>query len=410
MIMFIFTSGVNVINFAYHIVMGRILGPSEYSIVALIISIFIISTSITSTVQTAAAKYSSVYFIENNSSKIRNLFLELTKGVLIVTFIIFIIILIFIKEIQFFLKINSIKQIILLGLMIIFGSQLSIGRGILQGIKKFVHLGINQVVENLLKFIFGIILVYLGLKSNGAALGILLGLLFAFLLVLLPIKGIITRKIINNRNDIFEKSKIDIKEFYRNILLILAITIVFSFFSYSDIILVKHFFSANEAGYYSAAIQIGKIILFFPMAVGIVILPRLSEKKAKKEKLLSTVINGLLLITAISFLLLIFYYFYSETIVKLMFGIQYLQASNLVFKYGLFMALISLINLETYYFIITDKFIYLILLIFFLIEQFTMIFIFHNSLSIIIFILLINATVLFFISLFLIFYFERKQN
>jgi len=408
-LMFIFTSCVNILNFIYHIVMGRVLGPSEYSILALFISIFIISTTVTSTIQTAIAKYSSIYFTENNNSKIRYLFLEITRGVLIATGLIFILILIFVRKIQIFIKIESISQIIILGLMIITGAQLSIGRGILQGVVKFGHLGFNQILENGLKLLIGILFVYLGFKSIGAVAGFLIALVVSFLFIFWPIKNILRKNNKLNQNDAYDENKIDVRTFYRNILLILAITIAFAIISYSDIIMVKHFFSSKDAGYYSAAIQVGKIILFFPMAVGIVILPKLSEKIVKKEKLLGIVLKGLLLITLLSSIILIFYYFYSETIVKLIFGSQYLPAAELIFKYGIFMALVSLINLEIYYFIATDRFIYLIVLILILIEQLSMIFIFHNSLSIIIWILLLNAFALFLISLFLIFYFEKKR-
>ena len=409
--LFFFTTGINIINFIYHIVMGRILGPSEYGVLALVISIFIISNSVASTIQTASAKYSSIYYIENNLFKIRSLFLELTKGVLIVTFLIFAIILIFIRKLQVFLNLDSINQIILLGLIIILGSQLMIGRGILQGTKKFIFLGINQLLENLLRLIFGLILVYLGIRSTGATTGILFGLLITFLLLLLQIKNIITR----NKNDIkkisiYKENRISIKTFYKSILFILMTNIIFSIISYSDISLVKHFFTATEAGYYSAVNQIGKIILFFPLSVGLVILPRLSEKIAKKIKLLAAILKGLLLVTLLSFIFLIFYYFFPKTIVKIMFGNNYLPSAKFVFQYGLFMAFIALINLELYYFIVTDRFIYLIILVFFLIEQLAMIFLFHSSLNIIIIILLLNAAALFFISFLLILYFEKKQK
>lgn len=409
LIMFIFTSAVNILNFVYHIVMGRMLGPSEYSTLALFISIFIISVTIISTFQTAAAKYSSIYFTENNDSKIRYLFLEITKSVAIATGVLFIIILIFIKRIQFFLKIESITQIILLAFMIVIGAQLYIGRGILQGVKKFGHLGLNQVLENGLKLLIGILFVYLGFKSIGAIAGFLMALIVSFLFIFWPIKDILRKKKMLDKNDLNDENKIDIKAFYRNMLLMLAITVAFAFISYSDIILVKHFFSSTDTGYYSASIQIGKIILFFPMAIGLVVLPRLSEKIVKKEKLLGIMLKGLLLIALLSSIILVLYYFFPQTIVKLIYGIQYLPAAGLIFKYGLFMALVSLINLEIYYFIATDRFIYLIILIIILIEQLTIIFIFHSSLIIIIWILLLNALVLFLIGLLLIFYFEKKR-
>lgn len=407
LILSVFTSLVNIINFIYHILMGRILGPSEYSTLALIVSFLIIITYITSTIQTFIAKQSAIYFVENKNDQLRKLIRKFSLWVLIITFTIFFIITISMKYIKTFLNVNSLIPILMLGLIIIISSQLSIGRGVLQGTKKFIHLGSNQLLENVLKLILGIIFIYLNLKSIGAIIGIVIGLLISFIIVYLPIKNNLKSTLDNINKSSNHKDLKNEDMFRRSIFYTITMTVVFAIISYSDIVLVKHFFLPLESGYYSAINQIGKIILFSPMAIGMVILPRLSEKKVKKKKLLNTILKGLLLVSITSFVFLIFYFFYSENIVSLMFGKEYISASSLVFNYGLFMTFIALISLQLYYFIVMDKFIYLIILLFFLVEQITMLFFFHSSLNVIILILLINSIVLFSLSLFLIFYYER---
>ena len=282
-IMFIATSAVNIINFFYHIIMGRLLGPSEYGILTSIISFLFITTAIAGTIQTTSAKYAAVYLAEGNIGKVRSFFYQITKRLLIFTVVIFIIIIVFVNKITSFLKIDSIYPLIFLGIMIIEGSLISIGRGTLQGIKKFRSLGINSVLEVLLKLILGIVLVYFGFKTDGAIFGFMLATLLSYLFIFIPLRRVLMRK-----GDNIVDSKIDIKRFYKSIFFILISTIIFSLLSYTDIILVKHFFSSHDTGFYSAAAQIGRIILFFPGAVGVVIFPRLSEKHTKKENINST--------------------------------------------------------------------------------------------------------------------------
>ena len=83
--------------------MGRILGPSEYSTLALIVSFLIIITYITSTIQTFIAKQSAIYFVENKNDQLRKLIRKFSLWVLIITFTIFFIITISMKYIKTFL-------------------------------------------------------------------------------------------------------------------------------------------------------------------------------------------------------------------------------------------------------------------------------------------------------------------
>jgi len=404
-IMFIATSVVNITNFFYHIIMGRLLGPSEYGVLTSIISFLFISSAIMATVQTTSARYASVHMAQDSIVKIKSFFYSITKRLLVFSVVIFIVIIVLLNKITSFLKIDSIYPIIFLGIMIIEGSLISVGRGTLQGIKKFKSLGINSVLEVLLKLILGIILVYFGFKANGAIFGFMLATLLSYLFIFLPLRNVLIKKI-----DSGIDSKVDIREFYKSIFFILISTIIFSLISYTDIILVKHFFSSSDTGFYSAAAQIGRIILFFPGAVGVVIFPRLSEKYTKKENINITFFKGSAIIALISVGFLIVYYFFPEFLMNLIYGSKYLAASGLIFRYGIFMTFISLVTLQIFYFISIGRYWYLIYSFFILIEQIAVIWLYHNNLGLILLILIINSFVLFLLNLILIIFYSRKTK
>jgi len=44
--------------------------------------------------------------------------------------------------------------------------------------------------------------------------------------------------------------------------------------------LVTHFFSAGQAGIYNAAATLGKVVIFLPMAVSFVMLPKVAKNHA----------------------------------------------------------------------------------------------------------------------------------
>ncbi|MBL7060697.1 MAG: oligosaccharide flippase family protein [Actinobacteria bacterium] len=404
-IMFIATSVVNLINFLYNIVMGRMLGPSEYGVLVSITSLLYISGTIGATVQTTLAKNSSSYLANDDLNKVRILFYLITKRLFIITVIIFIIILIFINQITAFLKLNSIYPLIFLGIMIVVSSLVAIGGGVLQGIQNFKSLGIISILVVLLKLGLGVILVYVGFKSGGAIFGLMLATLFSYFFILIPLRKILWKKDNKAIDD-----KINLKKFYKNISLILISTILISILAYMDIVLVKHFFTSYETGQYSAAAQIGRIILFFPGAISIVIFPRLSEKFTKKESVRNTVIKSLAIILAVSVVFLIFYYFFPKLVIGIIYGKQYLLASTLVFKYGIFMTLISMINLQIFYFIAIDKFWYLISLLIIVILQISLIWIYHMNLDIVIWILVFVSFIFFLVNSILMFLNIKKAD
>ena len=404
-IMFIFSSLTNFINFIYHIIMGRLLGPSEYGVLASVLSFLFIAGAISFTIGTTSTKYASTCLAEHSTAKIKSFFYLITKRILLFTIIILAVILLFLNRFIDFLKIDSVFPLIFLGIMIIENSLIAIGRGTVQGMKKFKSLGINLLLEAILKLGLGFILVYAGLRASGAILGFMLATLFSYFLIFLPLKSVLR---VRNSEDI--KSSIDIKKFYKDIFFILISTILISLFSYTDIILVKHFFSSYETGYYSAAAQIGRIILFFPGAVSLVIFPRFSEKFAKKEKNYYTLMKSLAMAFVISAFFLIFYFLWPELIVRVIYGSVYSDAAGLVFRYGIFMTLVSLIYLQVYYFISIEKFWFLIYFFLIIIEQIILIWVFSDSINSILLILIINSIILFLFNLLLIFIDNKRTE
>ena len=393
-IVFIAASIVNLINFFYQIIMGRILGPSEYGVLTALISLLYISGALTGALQTSVIRYVSAYNAQNNMFKIKNFFNKITIRFFILACVFFVLLLSLLKPITSFLRMESSLPLIILGIVIIEGSLASVTGGIVQGTGRFKVLGFNSILGASLKLTLGILLIYMGFKSLGAIIGILLSILIAYLIIFLSIKDIMRIKITNNID-----SSIDIKDFYKSIILILISTILLTLISYFDIVLVKHFFSSENTGYFSAASQIGRIILFFPGAVGIVIFPRLSEKFEKNESLRGTFLKSFLILLFTSILFLILYFFFPEFITKIMFGNSYIYASKLILLYGLFMTIIGFINLQILYFISIKKFWYLIYFFVFFIIEVILIFNYHKTLKMVLLIEILISVLIFIINI-----------
>ena len=390
-IIFIASSLANLINFFYQVIMGRLLGPSEYGVLTTMISLLYIAGAITGTFQTSVTRNVSAYTAQDNKYKIKKFFDKITIRFFILSCFIFILLISLLKPIKSFLNMESSLPFIILGVAIILGSLNSVSSGIIQGMGRFKTLGLNTILGTFLKLILGILFIYLGFKTFGAIVGILLSMIIAYLVILFSIRDVVRLKIPDNID-----SSIDLKAFYKSTTMILISTILLTVISYIDIVLVKHFFSAQDTGYFSAASQIGRIILFFPGAIGIVIFARFSEKFEKKESLKGTILKSYLILSFTSIFFLLLYFFFPEFITRLMYGIGFIDvASKLIFLYGLFMTIVGFINLQVLYFISIRKFWYLICLFMFIMLEIILIFNYHHTLKMVLWIEIIASLVIF---------------
>ena len=374
--------------------MGRILGPSGYGELNTLISLLFISGAITGTFQTSVTRYISAYNAQNNVYKIKIFFIKITIRFFILSCLIFILLLLLLKPIAFFLNMQSSLPLIILGVIIVQGSLSSVITGVIQGMGRFKALGFNSILSTSLKLVLGIFFIYLGFKSFGAVIGIMLSALIAYLIFFLSIKDILRLKIPSNID-----SSIDIKNFYKSTIMILISTVLITLISYFDIVLVKHFFSSESAGYFAAASQIGRIILFFPGAIGIVIFPRFTEKFEKNERLRGTFLKSFFILLVCSIFFLVIYFFFPEIITRIMYGTVFVNdSSKLIFLYGLFMALIGFINLQIFYFISMKKYWYLIYLFTLFIVEIILIFNYHNTVTSILWIEISISSLIFFVN------------
>ena len=185
----------------------------------------------------------------------------------------------------------------------------------------------------------------------------------------------------------------------------IAITSLYS----SDVILVKHFFSDLEAGFYSSVSLIGKILFFGSLSISQVMFPKLVELKSKNQVSKKLFYKSLALISSLLIFALIICFLFPELIIKILFGKSFLPASGLIAPFGLFMALISLIYLTSLYHLSVNKHSFIYILFSALILESALIYFIHTSLlQIVLTISIITFAV--FIILLLLVIFEKTEK
>jgi O-antigen/teichoic acid export membrane protein len=169
-------------------------------------------------------------------------------------------------------------------------------------------------------------------------------------------------------------------------------------------ILVKLFFSSEEAGFYSLAQMLGKIFLFLPAAISIVMLPRASGLHDQKADTTSTLKRSMFYSLALCLIALIGYNLFPGLVLNILSGKALPESILLGRFFSVSMTFFVFLYILTTYFISIEDLRFIKYLAFFTFLQFLGIFVFHKSLIQVQLVMCVNAAILFIIHMYLAFF------
>lgn len=376
----------NILNYLYHLLMGRMLGPVSYGELAAIISLLSLLGIVPAAVSLVIIKYVSA---AKSLKETSNLVAWLKAKAFKVSLIFSIAIIFLSPFISSFLHINKSLYVILAALSFLFSLQSLINRSILQGLIMFKEMVITVLIENSIKLMVSIVLIYFGFRVGGA--------MFAFVVAAL-VGWFATNLYLRNKiNDSFNDLP-KIKSMLIFTIPVLIQTASLASLYSSDVLLVKHFFSPHEAGIYAAMSTLGKIILFGSGPISTVMFPIVSKRQAVGQNYSKIFKVSLLGTALLAIAILLIYYLLPNIVITGLYGSQYLEASNLLVWFGIFITLFSLSSLFTNYYLSLGKSNVVIFPFIAAILQIIMIWFWHQNLFIVILISIL-ITALLFISL-----------
>jgi O-antigen/teichoic acid export membrane protein len=391
---------VNIFNLVFWLYMVRKLVPEDYGALNTLISVFIFFSMPTLILQTVIMRFVSKYMAQGSEEHIRVFLAYFLKKIAYFLFGMIVVIICFGQPMAHFLQIEGKGVFYLIAVGILFSSLGSIALGALSGLQKFNEVAINSVSMGIAKLVVGFFLVAIGFRVFGALAGFVIsyvvGLgvsIFQLPPWLKKFKGHIDHGIL------------DTKEIASYFLPVGLCTFSFYALTNMDVVLVKHFFSPLQAGYYSVAQMVGKIVLFIPTAVGVVMFPKVVDSHVKNgntkiilKKCLGAV--GFLcgVATVGTFLFPIF-------ILKLLTGHSHPEAVALVKYFSLCMGFFALVNIFMLYHLSLHRMGYVYALAVLTVCQFLGICFFHQSLKDVLLILLVFSVALFCLGI----HFSRKE-
>lgn len=332
-LMVIGSNSVNALNYLYHLVVGRMLGPSIYGELAALISVIGLLSIVPGAFGIVITKYISG---AKSEAEVINLASWLKASVFRSSVILFVLILAMSPFATNFLHIDSVSYLILIAVSFLFSLSSSINRSILQGLLNFRDFVITILVENFSKLLLSILFIYFGFQLFGAMFALVISAVVGWFLTNIYLKKYFTAHFSTPHN---------IKSVFKFtppvIIQSIAVTSLYS----SDIILVKHFFPAHDVGIYAALSTLGKIIFFGSGPIAAVMFPLVSSRNSKGQKYVKIFLFSLIATLALAAFVLGIYWLLPAFAIKLLYGSSYIEASGLLIWFGFFMTLFTLSSL-----------------------------------------------------------------
>jgi O-antigen/teichoic acid export membrane protein len=266
-IMLVGSGLVSVVNFGYNVAVARMLGPAAFGHAAAAVTLLMLVSAITLSFQLVCAK-----FVARNETSAGRAFVysALTKRAWRIGIALGSTLVLCSGFVARYLNLPSTWIVILLAFGIAFYIPLGAKRGGLQGICSFSRLSWNFILEAAAKFAGAMLLTHFGFGVLGAVAAVSISVMLAYFFPAVPrelkVRGV-------------RELPASFREGMQAIVFFTGQVVI----NNVDILLVKHFFTSDQAGLYAAIALVGRVIYFASWSVVSAMFPISAGAKPKDE-------------------------------------------------------------------------------------------------------------------------------
>ncbi len=274
----------NVLNYAFLLAMSQVLSSSAFALFAALFGAVYLASALANTAQTSIAAATAGLDTRKGEAVVA----DAARRLLLATLPFVVVVVVAARPVAVFLHSDDLTSIGLTGAAIWLTLFAAVGYGALQGTGRFGLLSVGLTVASAGRLLIGGALVWHGMGVQGALLGIVLGMACSAALVLAPFAPALRRK-----SDLSSTVRMPM-------LAALLTSVAIATPTSADVLLARHFFSADQAATYAAVSVLGKISIFAPMAVALILFPEFVRRAAGGEAARPLLRIGLLSTAAVA--------------------------------------------------------------------------------------------------------------
>jgi len=391
-IMFVSNGLSSFLNLIYQLVMLRLLSRDIFASLSSLLSLFGIISVPAMAFTIMVTKYVSSNNARNESRQLKAVWQRLFIHSFLFSLGVLAVVAIFSSSITNFLQINSVTSVIILGGILFVSGITPIINGGLQGLEKFKWLAAFSVLAGVLRL--AVSAGFLRFMPRAPLDAVLLGFLVSGLVCTAASLGPLSFLLKTKARD----EDVDLRQPYLYVLPTFIVSLCAALLTNIDMVLVKHFF-LTEAQDYSVAQLIGKIVLFIPGMIYMVMFSRASNLYASRQGSRDILKRSVLFAFGLCLFAVVLYNLFPQLIMRIMAGPFNSNSIMLGRFFSFAMFFCALNNILLYYQLSVESYDFIKPLILMTALQITAIGIFHKTALWVIVAVLINSMVIFILNL-----------
>ena len=338
--------GGNALNYLFYMQLGRVLSVRDYGAVMSLVSGMLLVFSIATVLQTIVAKLAADIRVTDDLDTIAALSAAVSRLSIWAGVVVTAIIVASARAISDYLHIGDAWLVILVGVTTGVGFVVLFQRGLFQGLGTFNKFGISSLLDGLKAFVVMPLTLWFGV------MGSLLAMSVATVAAALY-GGTALRRSARGTN---VPVRLDLRRMMITAGMTGFPTLAITFLMFYDVVLARHFLSANDAGLYGAAALVGRVLFTVIAFLPIVLLPHVAHRSAQGRSQVHLLfyalagaaifIGGIALVSVAS----------PNLVIYVLAGKKFLPAASIVLPYVLAAGALSIANILSTYSIACHRF------------------------------------------------------
>ena len=335
MALFLLNMLASMLNYVCQILMARVLSVEIFGMVNTIFSFLLLTGVLGSTLTMVVSKYYAELRTDSCVEERIEFMSEIFRFCSVLAGIVFTTCVILIKPLSHALAINDVIVLLLSFGLGATGFYQPMYAGVFSGTGHFVLVGMYSLLIPLYKMI-SVVVAELFSKDDVIRL-------YCILIVMLL--GTIATAFVGHRKTVFIFGKISFKGGVKKTKISLSVeemhtlllNICLMLYMNIDLLAVRHYGSEVESGLYSSVLLFGRIMYYFSMTLGTMLLPMAVAVKGKKQERIKILNRTLGCMVGFSVLCIVPVNLFGEFFIEILFGNAYVHA----YKYIKYISLIS---------------------------------------------------------------------
>jgi O-antigen/teichoic acid export membrane protein len=381
-LVFMSTIVVNAFNYVFHVVISRKLGVVDYGVLYSLFAVMSFLGAPINILMMLIVRYAAEFRALGDGSRLQALSSWALRRTGILGAVVILLGGVFASPIAVMLRIEDSRSVFLASVVLAISIVLPSVIGILQGAEDFRRLAVSTILEGSLKAIVGIFFVFMGFGVNGAMLGFALSGIIGFTYTWFVIR----RRFAPSP----EPLHLNVRRLMKTSAGITAASTAMTALGFSDVLLVKHYFSPRDAGLYSVVSLVGKVLFFLVGFIPTIVLPKVTARVASGQSPVPIIAQAGICIAGICGLGLLLLFAAPGLVIRVMSGDAFLAATPLVFPYACAMTFLAVSGAVTAYKMGLHRFDFVPALFAVALGEVVAIFFLHRSLSQVVWVLVVG--------------------